>query len=675
MKFFGHFYSGRAIAVGVGLVSVCLSAYAQKKPIQTPAPINIDREIEEQIEPNRALSYYHYSLAKWHENRSDLAESLSEMKAALKYNRDNAQIHLDMAGILWKLGNHGEALEHAHEAARLDPQDPEPHWFLANIYFRAVEPGNSPGEGLTQAIRELEKLKELIPEDERVYYALGRAYFENNEPEKAIEAYEKLQDFLRGSDYGYREIAKYYHQSGNLGKAVEYLNKGLQIQPDSAESLSLLGELYMKLRKNTDAAAVYKKLLEIVGNRMAVNLRLAEAYVNAGEYGEALNVLDEVSIADGNVDRTSRILQARAQIGLHKLAEAIETLQSMLEVNPEDSEARFYLGNALEGSGRYEEAVEMFSYLVEKTGNNNEVEKTNRLLFQQHLAANYMELREFEKAVSLYQEMAEMDPKSNTQLLNAYRVSRQFQKAMQLGGNLYEKNPEDIQIGAIYAQTLADAGKPKEGVKILEKLIQSNPKDMDLYVFVSRIHIQGRQYDKAMEILRQAESMDVDGANNEKLQYLLAEIYEKQKEYGRAESTLKEILKTNPKNAAVLNFIGYMLADRGIRLEEALQYVKDALVIEPHNGFYLDSLGWAFFKMNDLENAEKYLLEANRLARNDPVIDEHLGDLYLKTGDLKKAQDFYLKSVKIQTEQEDIKKVHLKLEMIRETLREQESKK
>jgi Flp pilus assembly protein TadD len=148
-------------------------------------------------------------------------------------------------------------------------------------------------------------------------------------------------------------------------------------------------------------------------------------------------------------------------------------------------------------------------------------------------------------------------------------------------------------------------------------------------------------------------------------------VYEKQKDFERAESVLKEIQKENPNNAVALNYIGYLLADRGVRLEEAVRYIKEALTLDPRNGAYLDSLGWAFFKMNDFENAEKHLLEADQLVKNDPTIVDHLGDLYYKLGDLTKAQSFWQKSVSIGTEQEDIQKVRRKLEMLQDKLRKQ----
>ena len=84
----------------------------------------------------------------------------------------------------------------------------------------------------------------MTPDDERVYYTLGGIYFELGEINKAIETYEKYQKYS-DSDDGYREIARYYTSVGNLDMAVEYLVKGLELQPDSAETLVMLGNIYL----------------------------------------------------------------------------------------------------------------------------------------------------------------------------------------------------------------------------------------------------------------------------------------------------------------------------------------------------------------------------------------------------------------------------------------------
>ena len=189
-------------------------------------------------------------------------------------------------------------------------------------------------------------------------------------------------------------------------------------------------------------------------------------------------------------------------------------------------------------------------------------------------------------------------------------------------------------------------GKANQGAEILQKLIQARPSNLDLYVNLSQIYLQAKRYSDAEKILRRAQGLEsLKEPDGERLKFQLAAVYERQKEFDRAESLFKEVIKSNPDNASALNYIGYMLADRGVRLDEAVEYVEKALALDPNNGAYLDSLGWALFKLNDLAQAEKYLLKAVSIVKNDPTIHDHLGDLYYKTGDYEKAQEFWTKSL------------------------------
>ncbi len=86
-----------------------------------------------------------------------------------------------------------------------------------------------------------------------------------------------------------------------------------------------------------------------------------------------------------------------------------------------------------------------------------------------------------------------------------------------------------------------------------------------------------------------------------------------------------------------LNYLGYMLADRGTRLDESLGYIRRAVALDPNNGAYLDSLGWAYYKMGNYDLAEENLRRASERIGNDPTVHDHLGELYQKTGRLKFA--------------------------------------
>ena len=145
--------------------------------------------------------------------------------------------------------------------------------------------------------------------------------------------------------------------------------------------------------------------------------------------------------------------------------------------DPDNIEFQFYLGTAYEQGGQPAEAVKIFSRLLEQSKGDSEELKANRGVFQQHLAASYQDMGEYQKAIAIYEEMVKSDPTPRTyfMLINAYRVDRQFDKALSLGKQQLEKNPRDENLALVYARSLADAGKTKDGAEILNKLMQSNP--------------------------------------------------------------------------------------------------------------------------------------------------------------------------------------------------------
>ena len=105
------------------------------------------------------------------------------------------------------------------------------------------------------------------------------------------------------------------------------------------------------------------------------------------------------------------------------------------------------------------------------------------------------------------------------------------------------------------------------------------------------------------------------------------------------------MLAANPQSAVTLNYLGYMNADRGVQLEDSLNYIKQAVSLEPTNGAYLDSLGWAYFKLGKYDLAEETLTKASLHMSSDPTVQDHLGDLYQKTGRLKLAAAHWERAV------------------------------
>ena len=149
----------------------------------------------------------------------------------------------------------------------------------------------------------------------------------------------------------------------------------------------------------------------------------------------------------------------------------------------------------------------------------------------------------------------------------------------------------------------------------------------------TRLH----RWKDAEEALNKAEALTSKKEDRIYLLFLRGALAERQKHYEPAEQFFRQVLELDPANAMTLNYLGYMLADKGTRLPEALKMIRKAVELEPMNGAYLDSLGWVYFKMGEYELAEENLRQAVERDQTDPTVHDHLGDLYEKTGRIRLA--------------------------------------
>jgi tetratricopeptide (TPR) repeat protein len=138
--------------------------------------------------------------------------------------------------------------------------------------------------------------------------------------------------------------------------------------------------------------------------------------------------------------------------------------------------------------------------------------------------------------------------------------------------------------------------------------------------------------DRGPQALRVLQDAQQKFPADDTIAFELGATFDRQKRFADAEATFKQLIGRDPQNAAALNYLGYMLAERGERLEESVSYVKKALEIEPENGSYLDSLGWAYYKADKLDLAEGNLKRAADQLRTNSVVQDHYGDVLLKLG-------------------------------------------
>ena len=150
------------------------------------------------------------------------------------------------------------------------------------------------------------------------------------------------------------------------------------------------------------------------------------------------------------------------------------------------------------------------------------------------------------------------------------------------------------------------------------------------------------------------------GPLNHVFYYQMAMVYEKSGDYIKAEKALLKSLELKNNFAESMNFLGYMLADRNIRLPEAKAWIEKALAAEPGNSAYQDSMAWVLYRLGDYKNALSWILRCqNGMSEPDPVIFDHLGDIKWKLGLKDQAVDAWKEAVKIDPEN---KKIRSKIE-------------
>ena len=191
-----------------------------------------------------------------------------------------------------------------------------------------------------------------------------------------------------------------------------------------------------------------------------------------------------------------------------------------------------------------------------------------------------------------------------------------------------------------------------------------------------------KRYPESDEYINKAIAISTVPEQIDYINFVYGSMLERQKKYEPAEVLFKKVLANDPRNAMVLNYLGYMLADRGVRLDEALGYIKKAVELDPQNSAYLDSLGWAYFKLGEYVLAEVNLRRASDRLSSDPTVQDHLGELYAKTGRLKlaaahweNALQSWNKSVPADVDAGDVQRVQRKLEAAKVKLARQQSAK
>jgi len=649
--------------------------------------------------PDKAAAYYHYSMAHIYEElvtmygRTEFAnKAVNEYRLAIQNDPSSEYLNAGLAELYAKTGRIRDAVLEAQDIIKRDPKNVEARKLLGRIYLRSLgdmESGTQSQDILKKAIEQYEAIVKLQPKSVDDHLLLGRLYRLDNNMGRAEQEFKVAVQLDPTSEDAVSTLAYLYNELGEGARAVQILN-GVPEPDRSAKLYSALGYTYEQQKDYKNAIAAYQKAVNLDTDNLDAMRGLAQNLMSDGQTDAALKQYQQIIQADPQ-DSQSYMRMAEIYRRDGKFDLALDALKKAQDYVQDSLEVPYDMAMIYQAQGKYDDATTILKNLIDKTekpnGTYTTAEQNNRSVFLERLGNIYRETDHPQQAVEVFRKMLTMGNdnavRGYQEIIETYRDSKQWEQALDAAKEAVAKFPQDRDLKLVLAGELADMGQPDTAIQQARSLLTGKPEqDQKVYVALGQIDSRLKRWKDAEENYTKALQLSTKEDDKDDVNFLIASSYERQKRYDEAEQLFKNLLAKRPNNAIVLNYLGYMLADRGMHMQEALGYLKKAVQLDPQNGAYLDSIGWLYFKMGDYDLAEANLRRASERVTDDPTINDHLGELYAKTGRLKlaaaaweRALDEWNRSLPADVDQSDVVKVQKKLESAKVKLaRQQESK-
>lgn len=500
----------------------------------------------------------------------------------------------------------------------------------------------------------------LRPEGEHkgealAHFVEGMTFEENGEMEKALEAYRKVLNVDPGQAELATRVAALLTRQEDFPQAIDILKDAIKANPAASDPYLQLAFIYAKYLKKTDEAIEYaNRAITLNPRDIDTYQRLYEIELAVGDEKKAREALDRAAKANSTepsfwvrlgklyvssvfkpdtepkaeeIARVNEIFKKAAEhaaddpailkdvadyyASSRQIKEAIPLYIKVLELQPDDANARERLAAGFLLTNQRDKAVEMLEEIIKLHPEKYQPYELLAQLYEDNARAldraNQKERAkaEFTKAAANYEQSLLINPARATTslrlaelLIGAVRDSERAVKILIEGRRRFPGAPEFTYLLAI---ALRETKHPQQGVVIFE------------------------------EALHEAEAADSEVANA-RFYFDYAVTAEQAGLYDKAADLFRKSISLDPANAAdAYNYLAYMWAQQNTHLDEAEDMARRALQIDPNNGAFLDTLGWVEFRKGKFDQALADLLRAaQNLTRDDAVVFDHIGDTYLK---------------------------------------------
>jgi len=544
-----------------------------------------------------ALNYFSLGFYFYYEGNLRKAKTYFEQAARLE-SEPNYVLYSILAEVSSMLGEREEAKKYAKRSLELKPDNPESLRIISSILVSE--------QNYEEAKRYLEELLRIRPDDYQTLYYLAEVYDALNDDNSLIDIYNKILQINPHLVEVRLNLAQLYLKKGAIGLAKnEYLSI-LKDDPENERAMFYLAYIYLSEANTEKAIEVFRKLYD----KKLLESKMIEDYI--------------ASLFVEGYDPTPLISKIEKEEELNSVTRGIMAFYS-----GDYTMAKKLFKKAIDEN---KDSITPYYGLVRIAEAKRDMEMEKRWRFV--LAGIYYQYNAYRRALGEAIRVKQIDEAyiENRYLLgDIYRAMGKYKLALE-EYNYFLKNSREI--GDVYVKigfTYDSMGENEKAREAFEKAIEISPDNDRLYYYLGIECRILKDYEGAIEAFKRAVEIDADNAD-----YLfnLGVSYERSGKIDKAIEYLEKSIKLNDKDPIALNYLGYLLADKGIRLKEAKEYIARALEYDPNNGAYLDSMGWVYYRLGDYEKAREYLEMAiqyiDESDEENYLIYEHLGDVYYK---------------------------------------------
>ncbi|MFZ0350784.1 MAG: tetratricopeptide repeat protein [Pseudolabrys sp.] len=247
-------------------------------------------------------------------------------------------------------------------------------------------------------------------------------------------------------------------------------------------------------------------------------------------------------------------------------------------------------------------------------------------------------------------------------LADLYEALKKPELAIKIYDRVPTNSPLHRNAAIQMAANLDSLDRADEAQKHLEALIKQNPDDLETVMALGNVLRGHKKFAECANVYSKgASAIQKPEKSNWVVFYFRGICYERSKQWAKAEADLTKALELFPDQPHVLNYLGYSWIDQGIKLDEGMEMIKKAVQQRPDDGYIVDSLGWAYYRVGNYEEATKQLERAIELKPEDPTINDHLGDAYWRVGRVLEARFQWAHARDLKPDAEDLPKIEEKL--------------